>query len=39
MTSTELIVWNDSLLTGVDEIDRQHKILVNTLTAGVVYAY
>jgi hemerythrin-like metal-binding protein len=31
MTIAELIVWNDSLLTGVDEIDRQHRILVNTL--------
>ena len=31
MTSTEIIEWNDSLLIGVDEIDRQHKILVNTL--------
>jgi len=25
------IEWNDSLLTGVDEIDRQHRILVNSI--------
>jgi hemerythrin len=25
------IEWNESLLTGVDEIDQQHRILVNTL--------
>jgi hemerythrin len=31
MTTHELIEWNKSLLTGVDDIDRQHRILVNTL--------
>jgi hemerythrin len=31
MTPNEIVEWNDSLLTGVDEIDRQHRILVNTL--------
>src|SRR5690242_14394389 len=23
--------WSDSMLTGVDEIDQQHRVLVNTL--------
>jgi hemerythrin-like metal-binding protein len=31
MTSHEPILWNDSFLTGVDRIDEQHKVLVNTL--------
>jgi hemerythrin-like metal-binding protein len=25
--------WSDSLLTGIDEVDRQHRILVDTLIA------
>ena len=24
-----LIIWNDSLITGIDMIDAQHKILIN----------
>ncbi len=31
MISHEPILWNDSYLTGVDRIDEQHKVLVNTL--------
>jgi hemerythrin-like metal-binding protein len=31
MRSAETIEWDDSLLTGVSEIDEQHRILVNTL--------
>ncbi len=31
MIGHELIVWNDSLVTGVDEIDEQHRILVNSI--------
>lgn len=27
----EPLVWNDALITGVSEIDDQHRILVNTL--------
>jgi len=25
------ILWNDAMLTGVEEIDRQHRVLVSTL--------
>lgn len=31
MQTHEPIIWNDSFLTGVQEIDEQHHILVNTL--------
>jgi hemerythrin-like metal-binding protein len=31
MAGHEPIVWNVNFLTGVDEIDDQHRILVNTL--------
>jgi hemerythrin-like metal-binding protein len=31
MAGHEPIVWNDSFVTGVTEIDEQHRILVNTL--------
>jgi hemerythrin len=31
MISHEPIIWNDSYLTGIDRIDEQHKVLVNTL--------
>lgn len=31
MIGHELIVWNDSLVTGVTEIDSQHRILVNSI--------
>jgi len=31
MISHEPILWNDSFLTGIDRIDEQHKVLVNTL--------
>ncbi|MDP2805500.1 MAG: bacteriohemerythrin [Gallionellaceae bacterium] len=31
MAGHELIVWNDELLTGVAEIDEQHRILVNSI--------
>lgn len=31
MIGHELIVWNDSLVTGVTEIDEQHRILVNSI--------
>lgn len=33
MAGHEPIVWNDSFVTGVDEIDQQHRILVNSLNA------
>ncbi len=29
--NSEPLLWNDSYCTGVDEIDEQHRILVNTL--------
>ncbi len=31
MISHEPILWNDSFLTGINRIDEQHKVLVNTL--------
>lgn len=31
MISHDPIIWNDRYLTGIDRIDDQHKILVNTL--------
>ena len=31
MSSHEPILWNDNFLTGIDRIDEQHKVLVNTL--------
>lgn len=31
MISHEPILWNDSYLTGVERIDSQHKVLVDTL--------
>ena len=31
MISHEPILWNDSYLTGIDRIDEQHQVLVNTL--------
>ncbi len=31
MIGHELIVWNDELVTGVDKIDEQHRILVNSI--------
>jgi len=31
MISHEPIVWNDDYLTGVERIDEQHQVLVNTL--------
>jgi len=31
MIGHELIEWNDKLLTGVAEIDEQHRILVNSI--------
>lgn len=31
MIGHELIVWSDKLLTGVTEIDEQHRILVNSI--------
>ena len=31
MIGHELIVWNDNLVTGVAEIDEQHRILVNSI--------
>ncbi len=30
MISHEPIIWNDSYLTGIERIDEQHKVLVNT---------
>lgn len=32
MTMREPLAWNDALLTGVDVIDEQHRILVAVLT-------
>lgn len=31
MPNPEPLEWNDTMLTGVDQIDAQHKILVDTL--------
>ena len=31
MIGHELIIWNDDLVTGVDKIDEQHRILVNSI--------
>ncbi len=31
MQSHDPILWNDSYLTGIEPIDRQHMVLVNTL--------
>ena len=31
MDKPATLVWNDSLITGVPEIDAQHRILVHTL--------
>jgi hemerythrin-like metal-binding protein len=31
MINHEPIIWNDTFMTGVDRIDEQHKVLVNTL--------
>lgn len=31
MIGHELIVWNDELVTGVTEMDEQHRILVNSI--------
>jgi hemerythrin len=31
MISHEPIIWNNAFLTGIDRIDEQHKVLVNTL--------
>ena len=31
MISHEPIIWNDTFLTGINRIDDQHKVLVNTL--------
>ena len=31
MIGHELLVWNDELVTGVTEIDEQHRILVNSI--------
>lgn len=31
MAGHEPIEWNESLITGIAEIDRQHRVLVNTL--------
>lgn len=31
MLDHDPILWNDSYLTGIDRIDEQHKVLVNTL--------
>jgi hemerythrin-like metal-binding protein len=31
MISHEPIIWNDTYLIGIDRIDNQHKVLVNTL--------
>ncbi|MBI5889751.1 MAG: hemerythrin family protein [Nitrosomonadales bacterium] len=36
MTNSEPIQWSDALLTGVAEIDRQHRILVDTLNEAQV---
>jgi hemerythrin len=29
MADYDLIVWNDTLVTGIEKIDEQHQILVN----------
>jgi hemerythrin len=31
MNTEDLVQWSDSLSTGIDEIDKQHKFLVSTL--------
>ena len=31
MIGHELIVWNDDLVTGISEMDEQHRILVNSI--------
>lgn len=31
MIGHELLVWNDELVTGITEIDEQHRILVNSI--------
>jgi len=31
MIGHELIIWNDKLVTGVAEIDEQHRILINSI--------
>ncbi len=31
MIGYELIVWNDNLVTGITEIDEQHRILINSI--------
>lgn len=31
MTGHDLIIWNDDLVTGVTEMDEQHRILVNSI--------
>lgn len=31
MLGHELLVWNDQLVTGVSEIDEQHRILLNSI--------
>jgi hemerythrin len=36
VSDSEPIQWSDDLLTGVAEIDRQHRILVNTLNEAQV---
>ena len=36
MNDSEPIQWSDALLTGVAEIDRQHRILVDTLNEAQV---
>ncbi|MCB1955811.1 MAG: hemerythrin family protein [Rhodocyclaceae bacterium] len=36
MSKLEPIRWSDAMLTGVDEIDRQHRVLVNTLNEIIV---
>lgn len=33
MAGYEPIVWNETFITGVDTIDQQHRILVNSLNA------
>ena len=36
MNDSEPIQWSDAMLTGVTEIDRQHRILVDTLSEAQV---
>ncbi len=36
MQKLEPIRWSDAMLTGVEEIDRQHRVLVNTLNEIIV---